>query len=90
MKDKNNQENKKSRAKANIQLGTKEVVLEDAYKAFEEKNYKKVFEPFKEVFKQGLPEDQYNLGWMYAKGYGVDQDYMKAFEWFEKAAKQGH
>ena len=27
---------------------------------------------------------------MYHQGHGVDVDYKKAFEWWEKAAEQGH
>ena len=34
-------------------------------------------------------EAQFNLGFMYAKGQGVRQDYQKALEWYEKAANQG-
>ena len=32
---------------------------------------------------------QYNLGWIYANGEGVVQNYEKAFEWYSKAANQG-
>ncbi len=39
---------------------------------------------------QGLAEAQYNLGLMYVLRYGVEQDYKKAIEWYEKAANQGH
>ena len=30
-----------------------------------------------------------NLGYMYAKGLGVPQDYSKALYWYKKAAEQG-
>ena len=40
--------------------------------------------------KRGVDSAQYNLGDMYFNGEGVDQDYTKAFEWYEMAAKQGH
>ena len=40
--------------------------------------------------KQGDADAQYELGRMYGKGEGVEQDYTKAAEWFEKAAEQGH
>jgi Sel1 repeat len=32
---------------------------------------------------------QYNLGWLYAQGQGVPQDYAQARAWWEKAAAQG-
>ena len=38
---------------------------------------------------QGDPEAQFNLGWCYANGKGVKQDWQKAIEWFTKAAEQG-
>jgi TPR repeat protein len=39
---------------------------------------------------QGDAKAQYNLGVMYRDGEGVRQDYKKAIEWTEKAAKQGY
>lgn len=33
---------------------------------------------------------QYRIGKMYALGYGTEQDYTKAFEWFEKSAAAGN
>jgi uncharacterized protein len=30
-----------------------------------------------------------DLGWLYANGQGVAQDYAKAHEWYEKAAEKG-
>ena len=33
---------------------------------------------------------QYRVGKMYALGYGTEQDYSKAFEWFEKSAAAGN
>lgn len=38
---------------------------------------------------QGDPEAQYSLGYMYENGEGVPQDYVKAVEWYSKAADQG-
>ena len=38
---------------------------------------------------QGDPEAQFNLGWCYANGQGVKQDWQKAVEWYTKAAEQG-
>ncbi len=33
---------------------------------------------------------QYRIGKMYALGYGTNEDYTKAFEWFEKSADAGN
>ena len=33
---------------------------------------------------------QYNLGWLYANGYGVELDYEEAVKWYRKSAEQGN
>ncbi|WP_313950572.1 transglycosylase SLT domain-containing protein [Accumulibacter sp.] len=38
----------------------------------------------------GDPEAQFNLGWMYANGRGVERDDSRAAYFFKLAAKQGH
>ena len=39
---------------------------------------------------QGHAMAQFFLGFMYANGDGVRQDYAMARQWYEKAAAQGH
>lgn len=39
---------------------------------------------------QGNAQAQFELGMTYFKGIGVQKDYLKALEWFNKAADQGH
>ncbi len=39
---------------------------------------------------QGDAVAQANLGFMYAKGQGVAQDYQEAVRWYRLAAEQGH
>nr|WP_201584550.1 tetratricopeptide repeat protein [Psychrobacter sp. HII-4] len=38
----------------------------------------------------GSFDAQNNIGNFYEYGYGVPQDYDKAFEWYQKAADQGN
>ena len=38
---------------------------------------------------QGDPDAEFNLGYMYFQGQGVQQDYAEAARWFRKAAEQG-
>ncbi|MFV7790166.1 tetratricopeptide repeat protein [Aliarcobacter lanthieri] len=38
---------------------------------------------------EGDMKSQNNLGTMYAKGFGIEQDFEKAVFWWEKAANQG-
>ena len=54
-------------------------------------------EPIQEKFNQtmalaekGDAEAQYNLGWMYSNGEGVESDETVTAQWFQKAADQGH
>ena len=42
-----------------------------------------------EAAAQGDAKAQFNLGYMYANGQGVRQDYAMARQWYEKAAAQG-
>ena len=45
---------------------------------------------FQKSAKQGEAGGQNELGMFYLEGYGVKQDYKKAFEWLEKASNQGY
>ena len=47
------------------------------------------FDETLEQAEQGNAAAQYNLGLMYAKGEGVEQDYKQAAKWFTRAAEQG-
>ena len=40
--------------------------------------------------KQGIPEAQHNLGLIYEKGQGVEQDYVEAHKWFNIAGVSGN
>ena len=39
---------------------------------------------------QKQPDAQFNLGYLYYLGKGVEQDYAEAAKWYRKAADQGH
>ena len=39
--------------------------------------------------KQGDADSQSKLGWMYANGRNITQDYVQAVNWYRKAAEQG-
>jgi len=47
------------------------------------------FEKTKAEAEEGDAKAQNNLGVMYAKGQGVDQDFKEAVKWYQKAADQG-
>jgi TPR repeat protein len=47
---------------------------------------KEVFAVFQTGVEHGDATSMYNLGQLYENGFGVEQDYAKAREWYEKAA----
>ena len=49
----------------------------------------KDFNALKRRAEKGDAEAQNNLGLMYVKGQGVEQDFKEAVKWFQKAADQG-
>src|SRR5690606_14205677 len=44
---------------------------------------------FYEAAKQGIPEAQVNLGYLYGEGEGVPKDPVQAYAWFSIAAAGG-
>jgi len=49
----------------------------------------KDIESLKTLAEQGDANAQFNLGWMYNNGEGVEQDFKEAAKWYRKAAEQG-
>ena len=47
------------------------------------------FDSLKALAEQGIAKAQYNLGNMYRKGQGVEQDFKETVKWYRKAADQG-
>jgi len=50
---------------------------------------KEEFEKTKSKAEKGDRVAQYNLGWFYYKGEGVERDFKEAMKWYRKAAEQG-
>lgn len=57
--------------------------------AIAERQYEEAFKQFKPLAEKGNAAAQINLGNLYMKGLGVDQNYSLAFSWYQKAADQG-
>ncbi len=67
-------------------LGEDNICKADEY-------FQKALQGFLEIeptAKRLKPYVQYRIGKMYALGYGTEQDYTKAFGWFEKSADAGN
>jgi len=64
-------------------------LMQQARKAFGNKDYKKTLEIIKPLAEQGDARAQHLLGFMYDQGQGVPQDYKEAVKWFRLSAEQG-
>lgn len=64
--------------------------LDNGRAAYYKGDYAKAYEEFKPLAEWGDASAQYQLGLMYANGYGVPVDYSEAAKWFRKAAEQGN
>ena len=53
-------------------------------------DYIKALNTFYILAKKNDAKAQYNVGFIYANGLGVQQDVFQAHEWYEKAAKHGN
>ena len=54
----------------------------------ENSDYKKALAYYKKAALQGYSEAQYNVGWCYFNGYGVEADQEEAMRWIRMAAEQ--
>jgi len=64
--------------------------FEEGMNALLEGNFAEAYCQWKPLAKRGHAESQYNLGWLYANGNGMNVDVDEALRWWQAAAKQGH
>lgn len=64
--------------------------FDEAMVAYSRGDYAVAFESLRVLAEQGDARAQVNLGYMYAQGRGVSQDYTETLRWFRQAAEQGH
>ena len=57
---------------------------------YDNQNYDKAIDYYKEAAEQGNAEAQNSLGIMYYNGEGVEKNYTEAVKWYRKAAEQGN
>ena len=53
------------------------------------RNYAEALKWYRIAAEEGHARAQYEIGWMYYRGRGVDKDFTEALKWFHKAAEQG-
>ena len=63
--------------------------FEDGFAAYKRGDYATAFRLWRPLADQGIAGAQYNLGLMYANGWGVPQDYVASAKWYRMAADQG-
>lgn len=64
--------------------------FDDGVEAYMRGDYDLALDRFSELAEHGHSGAQYNLGLMYNRGYGVEQDMYEAVVWWRRAAVQGH
>ena len=64
--------------------------FEQAVDAYRKGDYIQALNTFYTLAKDDDAKAQYNVGLMYANGFGVQKDVTQAKMWYEKAAKQGN
>lgn len=57
--------------------------------AYERNDYSRAYREFSEAAERGDADSQYMLGELYAKGRGVNQDFVAAHKWYNLAAARG-
>lgn len=55
-----------------------------------EQNWQKAAEIYKMAAEKGDGKAQYNIGWCYYHGKGVNKNKVEAKKWLHKASDQGH
>lgn len=66
-------------------------LLLDAIEQYEKKNYDLALPSFLVLAERGNAEAQFYCGQMFYYGLGMDkEDHKKGFDWYKKAAEQGH
>lgn len=66
-----------------------EADFETAVKLAEQGKYQEAASRLRLLAQQGHPGAQYNLGFLYDMGWGVEQDFFAAFNWYSQAADRG-
>jgi TPR repeat protein len=57
---------------------------------FDDKNYTEAAKWYRKSAEEGYAKAQYELGYMYYDGEGIEKDYSEALKWLRKSADQGN
>jgi len=64
--------------------------IEDAVDAMRAGNFAEAYCIMRPLAEAGDADAQYNIGWMYLNGYGLQVNDNLALQWWERASEQGH
>ncbi len=67
-----------------------EDIFDEGLSEEDQKSNEKSCEWYRKAAEQGNIIAQFELGRMYEHGWGVSQDYIKAYDWYKKTADQGY
>lgn len=66
------------------------ITLAEAHKAYNAKEYKKVFQLLFPLAAAGNDKAQYALGYLFHHGLGVEKNERQAMHWVQQSAAQGN
>jgi TPR repeat protein len=67
-----------------------QTILEEAHKAYANKEYQTVFQLLLPLAASGNDQAQYTVGYLYFHGLGVQKSETQAMSWIQRAAAQGN
>jgi TPR repeat protein len=73
-----------------VSMSVAAASLKEVGEAIRAKDYKSAIEQLEVMTKQQHPEAEFLMGMMYEYGRGVEQDFVKAANWFRRSAEQGN
>ncbi len=66
-----------------------DALYEQGKKLYDDKKYELAYKKLLPAAQKGHKKAQYRMGRCYDKGHGVEEDNLKAFQWYSKSAAQG-
>ena len=77
-------------AKENADRKAKEEAYSKGLAAYKKNDYPEAVKWYRKAAEQGNATAQFDLGYCYKNGEGVEQSYVEAVKWYRKSAEQGY
>lgn len=72
-----------------VQAQSSDTINAQGDNAYDRKDYAEAMRLYRQAASMGNATAEANMGFLYAKGYGVPQDYAQSVHWYLMAAKKG-